>query len=174
MGVTGVITTFSFTGCGLPVLTSTDTVPKLGVAGPDAGMAGASKTGTSGTAVGTGDPVETSALLAGDIEAEQELALVDAGLAPVHLLLVPHHGSKTSSTQPFLQALQPRLALVQAGYRNRYGHPAEPVVTRYRAQGIELIESTRCGAAAWRSQTPNQVQCERVQSRRYWHHIIPP
>jgi hypothetical protein len=65
MGVTGVITTFSFTGCGLPVLTSTDTVPKLGVAGPDAGMGGASKTGTSGTAVGTGDPVETSALLAG-------------------------------------------------------------------------------------------------------------
>jgi len=117
---------------------------------------------------------QTSALLAGDIEAEQELALVDAGLARVHLLLVPHHGSKTSSTQPFLQALQPRLALVQAGYRNRYGHPAEPVVSRYRAQGIELIESTRCGAAAWRSQIPNQVQCERVQSRRYWHHIIPP
>lgn len=117
---------------------------------------------------------QTSALLAGDIEAEQELALVDAGLARVHLLLVPHHGSKTSSTQPFLQALQPRLALVQAGYRNRYGHPAEPVVARYRARGIELIESTRCGAAAWRSQTPNQVQCERVQSRRYWHHIIPP
>jgi competence protein ComEC len=113
-----------------------------------------------------------SALLTGDIEAAQEWALVQAGLAPVDVLLVPHHGSKTSSTSPFLQALQPRLALVQAGYRNRYGHPAPPVVDRYRAQGIELVESTRCGAATWRSAAPAQVQCERTQARRYWHHPI--
>ncbi|PUE47123.1 DNA internalization-related competence protein ComEC/Rec2 [Limnohabitans sp. 2KL-1] len=114
-----------------------------------------------------------SALLAGDIEAAQELALVRAGLAPVDVLLVPHHGSKTSSTPEFLQALQPRLALVQAGYRNRFGHPAQPVVDRYRAQGIGLTESTRCGAASWRSDRPAQVQCERVLARRYWHHVLP-
>jgi competence protein ComEC len=115
-----------------------------------------------------------SALLAGDIEAAQELALVQSGLSPVDLLLVPHHGSKTSSTVPFLQALQPRLALVQAGYRNRYGHPAEPVLARYREQGIALVESSRCGAAIWRSDAPGQVQCEREQSRRYWHHVMTP
>jgi competence protein ComEC len=46
-----------------------------------------------------------------------------------------------------MQALQPRLALVQAGYRNRYGHPAEPVLDRYRAEGIASVESARCGAA---------------------------
>jgi competence protein ComEC len=113
-----------------------------------------------------------SALLTGDIEAAQEWALVQGGLAPVDVLLVPHHGSKTSSTPSFLQALQPRLALVQAGYRNRYGHPAPPVVDRYRTQGIELVESTRCGAATWRSAAPAQVQCERTQARRYWHHPI--
>ena len=87
---------------------------------------------------------------------------------------MPHHGSKTSSTTAFLQALQPRLALVQAGYRNRFGHPAQEVVARYRAQGIALVESTRCGAATWRSDTPGQVQCERERARRYWHHVIGP
>jgi competence protein ComEC len=112
------------------------------------------------------------ALLAGDIEAAQEAALVQAGLSPVHWLLVPHHGSKTSSTGPFLQALQPRLALVQAGYRNRYGHPAPPVLARYRDQGIPLVESTRCGAATWQSAAPEKVRCERVESLRYWHHAL--
>ena len=96
------------------------------------------------------------------------------GLAPVDLLLVPHHGSKTSSTPAFLQALEPKLALVQAGYRNRYGHPAESVVARYRQQGIVLVESIHCGAALWQSQTPERVQCERVLAKRYWHHVIPP
>ena len=117
---------------------------------------------------------QASALLTGDIEAAQESALVQAGVAPVDVLLVPHHGSKTSSSLPFLQALQPRLALVQAGYRNRYGHPAEPVLARYRTQGIALVESARCGAASWRSDVPAQVQCERALSKRYWHHVIAP
>ncbi len=117
---------------------------------------------------------QASVLLTGDIEAAQELALVQAGLSPIDVLLVPHHGSKTSSSLPFLQALQPRLALVQAGYRNRYGHPASPVTERYRAQGITLVESTRCGAATWRSEWPAQVQCERVLAKRYWHHRLGP
>jgi competence protein ComEC len=120
----------------------------------------------------------SSALLAGDIEARQELALVDLGLSPVDVLLAPHHGSKTSSSPPFLQALQPRIVLVQAGYRNRFGHPAPEVVTRYAQQGSQLVESTRCGAATWRSQTPAQVQCERAERQRYWHRSgvqpVPP
>jgi competence protein ComEC len=114
-----------------------------------------------------------SALLAGDIEAPQEQALVAAGLAPVDLLLVPHHGSKTSSTPEFLQALAPRLALVQAGYRNRFGHPAPAVLARYEAMGIHVIDSPHCGAASWRSDAPDQVLCERERSRRYWHHAVP-
>ena len=117
---------------------------------------------------------QASVLLAGDIEVAQELALVQSGLAPVDVLLVPHHGSKTSSSLPFLQALQPRLALVQAGYRNRFGHPAESVVARYRGEGIALIESSRCGAATWRSNAPDQVHCERQEHQRYWHHAQRP
>ena len=119
-----------------------------------------------------------SALLAGDIEARQELALVDLGLSPVDVLLAPHHGSKTSSSLPFLQVLQPRIVLVQAGYRNRFGHPAPEVVARYAQQGSQLVESTRCGAATWRSPTPAQVQCERAERQRYWHRSgvqpVPP
>jgi competence protein ComEC len=114
-----------------------------------------------------------SALLAGDIEAPQELALVAGGLAPVDLLLVPHHGSKTSSSLEFLQALRPQLALVQAGYRNRFGHPAPAVVARYADLHIRLIDSVHCGAATWRSPAPDRVVCERERARRYWHHVAP-
>lgn len=115
-----------------------------------------------------------AALLAGDIEAAQERALVRGGLGPVDALLVPHHGSKTSSTAPFLQALQPSVALVQAGHRSRFGHPAPEVVARYREMGSTLVSSSRCGAATWRSEAPAQVQCERMVRQRYWHHDMGP
>ena len=114
-----------------------------------------------------------SALLAGDIEAPQEAQLVQTGLSRVDVLLVPHHGSKTSSSLPFLQALQPRLALVQAGYRNRFGHPAAAVLARYEGMNIAVVDSAHCGAATWRSQTPDQWVCERKRARRYWHHAPP-
>lgn len=117
---------------------------------------------------------DRAALLAGDIEAAQEQALVQAGLAPADVLLVPHHGSKTSSTPAFLQALRPRLALVQAGYRSRFGHPAPEVVERYRALGIRLVPSSHCGAATWHSAAPDLVQCERANRKRYWHHKLVP
>ena len=115
-----------------------------------------------------------SALLAGDIEAAQERALLEPGLAPVDWLLVPHHGSRTSSSAEFLEALQPRWALVQAGYRNRFGHPAPDVVGRYQARGIALRSSPDCGAARWRSEDPDRLRCERQAGRRYWHHAWPP
>ena len=115
------------------------------------------------------------ALLVGDLEAPQEQALLARG-APVKadVLLVPHHGSKTSSSAAFLQAVAPRTALVQAGYRNRFGHPAPEVLRRYDAQGIRVVESARCGAATWSSARPQQVQCERDTAARYWQHQLPP
>ena len=127
----------------------------------------------SGQGSSQGTPQGT-ALLTGDIEAPQELALVQAGLRPVDVLLVPHHGSKTSSSWEFLETLRPRWALLQAGYRNRYGHPAPSVKARYQALGIDVVESIRCGAATWRSDAPDQVKCERAVRQRYWHHLVPP
>ena len=118
-----------------------------------------------------------TALLTGDIEAPQERRLLEspewAGKLRADLLLVPHHGSKTSSTAGFLQAVQPRLAIVQSGYRNRYGHPAAPVMQRYREQQVEVAVSPRCGAARWRSVEPQNVACLRQDAPRYWRHVVP-
>ena len=124
-------------------------------------------------------------LLAGDIEQAQEAQLVarsqdnaaNSGLPPGHLradvLLVPHHGSKTSSSEALLDAVQPRQAWVQAGYRNRFGHPASPVLVRYDVRGIRVIDTPHCGAASWQSWHPDGVQCAREVQKRYWHHLVP-
>ena len=116
-----------------------------------------------------------AALLAGDIELPQERALLERG-APLRaqVLLVPHHGSRTSSSEAFLDAVRPRWALVQAGYRNRFGHPAAPVLARYAARGAEVVTTDRCGAAWWSSAEPEAMRCEREANRRYWHHRLPP
>ncbi|MDB5778393.1 MAG: internalization-related competence protein ComEC/Rec2, partial [Polaromonas sp.] len=111
-----------------------------------------------------------TALLAGDIEAPQEARLVagDPARLKADFLLVPHHGSKTSSSPAFLDAVQPRLALAQAGYRNRFGHPVAGVVARYDERGIRLVRSAACGAATWQSWKPAQLDCQRQAQQRYW------
>jgi len=115
------------------------------------------------------------ALLAGDIETGQEQALVARGVPlKADVLLVPHHGSKTSSTGGFLDAVAPRTALVQAGYRNRFGHPAPDVLARYQERGITVVESARCGAATWSSAWPDGVACQRESGQRYWQHSMVP
>ncbi|QNN59466.1 DNA internalization-related competence protein ComEC/Rec2 [Diaphorobacter ruginosibacter] len=120
------------------------------------------------------DAQGVSALLAGDIELAQEWALLAQGaLAPVHLLLVPHHGSKTSSSEAFLDALKPRIAVVQAGYRNRFGHPAPAVMGRYRERSVVVAATPVCGAVHWRSDRAQDVGCERERTARYWHHRVP-
>jgi competence protein ComEC len=124
-------------------------------------------------------------LLAGDIEQAQEARLVaqaqsgvtkpgqpSAGLR-ADVLLVPHHGSKTSSSDAFLSAVQPRFAIVQAGYRNRFGHPESPVLVRYDVHSVGVFDTPHCGAASWQSWAPDSVQCARKQQQRYWHHAVP-
>jgi competence protein ComEC len=114
-----------------------------------------------------------SALLVGDIEAAQERALLQDGM-PVQAqwLLVPHHGSATSSTSEFIQAVSPHIAMVQAGYRNRFGHPRADVMARYAEEGVQVVQSSQCGAAVWHSAQAHQVQCERDTQARYWHHRL--
>ena len=118
-----------------------------------------------------------TALLAGDLESPQELRLAatsneaDRAKLKADFLLVPHHGSKTSSSAQFLDAVQPRLALAQAGYRNRFGHPVASVVARYDERGIRLIRSPLCGAATWQSSKPAEISCQRQIGQRYWHHV---
>ncbi len=131
-----------------------------------------------------------SALLVGDIEHAQEDALLaratteGAGDHPSlrsTVLLVPHHGSKTSSSVQFLSAVHPSFALVQSGYRNRYGHPAAQVMARYDvlAQGygpqesLQIVDTPHCGAFIWQSWLPHNGACTRESLRRYWHHRVP-
>lgn len=113
-------------------------------------------------------------LLTGDIEAAQEARLVAqyGRDLKADVLLVPHHGSKTSSTPEFLQAVSPKVGLVQAGYRNRFGHPAASVVERYDTLSVHLVRSDRCGAWWWRSEELLDARdwCEREARPRYWQH----
>ncbi|ELW9531526.1 DNA internalization-related competence protein ComEC/Rec2 [Burkholderia cenocepacia] len=90
----------------------------------------------------------TSALLTGDIEAGAERRLVaDARDAlAAQILVVPHHGSRTSSMEPFLDSVGPRVAVFPVGYRNRFGHPHRTVLARYEARGIPLPRTDRDGA----------------------------
>ncbi len=110
-------------------------------------------------------------LITGDIEAPQEQALIASG-APLRArtLIVAHHGSRTSTTPAWLDAVQPRYGVVQAGYRNRFGHPAAVVEQRLRDRGVQVLRSDGCGAWTWRG--GDEVACEREVRRRYWHHVV--
>ncbi|RZL09682.1 MAG: DNA internalization-related competence protein ComEC/Rec2 [Rubrivivax sp.] len=115
-----------------------------------------------------------SLLLTGDIEKVQEAALVGRlgqALAS-EVLVVPHHGSRTSSTAGLLEAVAPKLAVIQAGASNRYGHPHPTVVSRYQARSVPVVETAHCGAWLWRSgdgPAAEQGRCWRDGIRRYWH-----
>jgi competence protein ComEC len=89
-----------------------------------------------------------SALLTADIEARSErelLARSRASLAST-VLVVPHHGSRTSSTAPFIDAVAPREAIFTVGHRNRFRHPNEAVAQRYADRGIRAWRTDRDGA----------------------------
>jgi competence protein ComEC len=85
------------------------------------------------------------------------------------VLLVPHHGSRTSSGEEFIAAVSPRWAVVPAGYRNRFGHPAREVLERYARAGVTVLRTDRDGAVSvvLIGHTP-QVSTERARVPRYW------
>ena len=111
-------------------------------------------------------------LLTGDISSRTEpqvAAAIPRGLAPV--LLVPHHGSKSSSSAEFLAALKPPLALVSAGWRNRFGHPRPEVLQRYAAAGITVLNTAEEGAIALDFSVDGKPWPEpgwRRKQARYW------
>lgn len=118
----------------------------------------------------------TAALLTGDIERQQEQALVrsvqegEQHTLRADVLLVPHHGSRTSSSAQWVAATQPQVAVFQAGWNNRFGHPVPEVVRRYTRMGSLLRNTATCGAVHWDSRTPAAAPCEREIRPRYWQH----
>lgn len=87
-------------------------------------------------------------LLAGDIEAEGEARLLRqaAPRLAAEVLVTPHHGSRTSSSAAFIEAVAPRLTIHSAGWHHRYGHPAPEVVARYAERGVRQIATGDSGA----------------------------
>ncbi|MGN6388973.1 MAG: DNA internalization-related competence protein ComEC/Rec2 [Burkholderiaceae bacterium] len=111
-----------------------------------------------------------SILLAGDIEAPQEAELLRTSAQDLRatVLLAPHHGSGTSSTLPFLEAVHPEVAVFQVGYRNRFRHPKPEVFARYGALGIRRLRTDQTGAVAMRFGDRLDIEEYRTEHGRYW------
>jgi len=140
--------------------------------GPEKARGVRSPTNASSCVLRISAPAAT-VLLTGDLEAGQERALVErfgAEELRADLLLVPHHGSNTSSSATFLRAVAARHAIVQNGYRNRFRHPADRVLARYRDAGIEIFRSDRDGAITidYAPGSAPRIARSRIDDRRYW------
>ncbi|MBT8090906.1 MAG: DNA internalization-related competence protein ComEC/Rec2 [Gammaproteobacteria bacterium] len=111
-------------------------------------------------------------LLTGDIEAAAEREIIArAGLSAVDVVVVPHHGSLTSSTEAFVDAVSPQLAIVSAGFGNRWGFPKEQVLLRWQAVGAEVLGTATAGAVSLRLCRAGGLQAlrsDRYERRRFW------
>lgn len=89
---------------------------------------------------------ERSILLTGDIEKQAERSLLESKQdLRADVVKVPHHGSKTSSTEDFVRATAPQLAVISVGQHSMFGHPHEEVVQRWRANGARVLTTGECG-----------------------------
>lgn len=115
---------------------------------------------------------QQSLLLTADLEREQESTLLSMPSAPLRstVLVVPHHGSKTSSGEDFLAAVAPKAAIFPVGYRNAYRHPHPTVWARYEGLDIPLYRTDRDGATVLRLENGSlKLDSWRQLSPRYWH-----
>ena len=111
-------------------------------------------------------------LLTGDIEERAERSLLQrhGERLRADVLVVPHHGSKTSSTRDFIEAVSPDIAVFAVGYRNRFGLPDRDVVSRYREHGARLLSTAESGAISVKATGAGlQVTAHRDKQRRFWH-----
>ena len=118
-----------------------------------------------------------SILLTADIEKKSEVELLERALAhpnelKADVMVVPHHGSKTSSTEAFIDAVNPKLALVPVGYRSRFRHPNAEVMARYASRHIQIVRTDEWGALKLKFSTDSNgvptVTKYREQHKRYW------
>jgi competence protein ComEC len=113
-----------------------------------------------------------SALLTADIEQAQERELVTRAANELHanVLIAPHHGSKSSSSEQFVREVNPAMVVFSSGYRNPFGHPRPEVVERYRAIGAEILRTDQDGALLLNfSSAQVSVRKWRLVRPRYWH-----
>jgi len=110
-------------------------------------------------------------LLTGDAEAisEHNMLALHAEQLPSSIVVVPHHGSKSSSSEEFVAATQPKFAIFSAGYLNHFGHPKAEIVERYQAIGSQILRTDQTGAIEI-LMTNDSLTLERYRDshRRYW------
>jgi competence protein ComEC len=119
-----------------------------------------------------------SVLLTGDIEQAAEREMVERLAADLKsdVLVVPHHGSKTSSSLEFVATVSPEFALFPVGYRNRYGFPKAQIVQRYRNRRVQLFDTASHGAIELQLGGANgltKIRAYRQSTARYWHDPPP-
>lgn len=113
-------------------------------------------------------------LITGDIEKEAEQALIKryGNQLTSDVMTVPHHGSKTSSTEAFLDSISPKLALNSAAFMSRFNHPAPAIVNRYTVRNIRFLSNVEEGAIQLdftESDQPFEIYSYRKEQQRYWH-----
>ena len=112
-------------------------------------------------------------LLTGDIDSAAEQALLASRLAvPTDWLQAPHHGSRSSSSWPFLKQLAPRFVLISRGRGNAFGHPHPQVMARYQQLGSQVYDSAEQGAVRLQLGAFASPVVARSQ-RRFWRERLP-
>lgn len=111
-------------------------------------------------------------VFAGDIEKQVEYQLLGDARLPrdVDILIAPHHGSNTSSTEALINRLQPKHVVFSAGYKNRYRHPASKVVKRYALHGVQQWNTAYHGALTFEfGEDKLTVRASRCDGVRRWY-----
>lgn len=119
-----------------------------------------------------------SVLMTGDIgkKIENRLLSQHGKKLSSNVMIAPHHGSKSSSSPDFIQAVSPDIVIFAAGYRNRYHFPAAMVVERYAKQGAEMYSTGHDGAISLDvhpQQGITRVRTYRASEGKYWNHVLP-
>lgn len=110
-------------------------------------------------------------LLTGDIEkqAEEDLVLLEENNLAADIIIAPHHGSKTSGMNQFIESVHPKVVLFPIGYRNRYHFPHPTVIKKYQQQGALMFDTAKSGAIHFMvSDTISNAELYRLNNLHYW------
>jgi competence protein ComEC len=112
-----------------------------------------------------------SIILSGDIEQAIESRLIRTlpDKLSAKLLIAPHHGSKTSSSPAFIDALAPEIVVFPVGYRNRFGFPKQDIISRYESRQVKILNTARDGALLFRFEDSEMIfNRYRYDNQRFW------
>ena len=112
-----------------------------------------------------------SVVLSGDIEQAIESRLIRTlpDKLSAKLLIAPHHGSKTSSSLAFIDAVAPEIVVFPVGYRNRFGFPKQEIISRYESRQVKILNTARDGALLFRFEDSEMIFSRyRYDNQRFW------